>query len=694
VAGEIIPVAQEAFVTLRVTPPTLQLSSVEGKFPDRVAFQIEPIEEEVEWSASARLLNGDVWRFRATPGGGVATRTEPSTVVLELIPSFAAPLPGLVYEAILTVRDTLEGPAVEVPLILTVSPRTGNLELSQSAFVFRASEGGGEPPPQTLFLTNSGSGSLSWTIPIGSIQSAPWLTLSSLSGSATTGSAEPASTTLSVNPAGLAPGLYQTLMEVASPGSASHPKWVNVTLHVVPAATNPIPALSPNGMVFIAEQGGAAPSAQKLYVNNQGARDLRFEFSPVTLEGGGWLRVSQTSGAAGSGSANVDVTANPAGLAAGVYSGRVEAEFNFGAASDVPVLLVVVPPGQRTFSGSTECNAQSVALVPVSLGSNHTMSVTFPQPLVVRLVDNCGAGVNNAVVLAGAEGNQILLRAVGRGVYSGTWTPQLIAGFSRVIFTVLHGTYGIFDRTLVVSSSEAPGSPSLPSIASDGIVDAAGFSQRLPLVPGGIISIFGSNFASSEFVAGQLPLDRELGGVKVRIGNEDAPLFYVGPGQINAQVPFNVVPGSTVSIVVDTGGRFSAPQNLLIAAVQPNIFQEDGIAFATDRESRRITAENPARLNEPLQIFATGLGLVDQQTSSGAPAPGSSTVLNPVRVKIGGVDAPVSYQGLAPGFVGLYQINVFVPGLVRPGDEVTIVFEQNGIPSNADFPVAIPVRNP
>ena len=60
VAGENIRVDQEAFVTLRVTPPALQLSSVEGSFPNRIVFQIEPIEEEVEWAASARLLNGEV----------------------------------------------------------------------------------------------------------------------------------------------------------------------------------------------------------------------------------------------------------------------------------------------------------------------------------------------------------------------------------------------------------------------------------------------------------------------------------------------------------------------------------------------------------------------------------------------------------------------------------------------------------
>jgi len=694
VAGEVIPVAQEAFVTLRVTPPNLRLSSVEGTFPNRVVFQIEPIEDEVSWSASARLLNGDVWRFRAAPESGTATKAEPSTVVLELNPSFTAPLPGVVYEAILSVRDAIEGPVVEVPLILSVSPSAGNLELSQSTFVFRASEGGPSPAPQTLHLTNSGSGSLPWFIPAGSIQSAPWLSVSSLNGSAVTGSPQVSSTTLAVNSAGLAPGTYQTLMELASPTGTGHPQFVTVTLHVVPASAAPIPAVSPNGLFFVARESEAAPAAQNLTVSNNGSQDLRFEFSTNTLTGGNWLRASSSASSTGSGPATVEVRADPAGLPAGIYQGSVDAGFSTDSGTSVPVVLIVSPRGQRTLFGTTLCTPQGAALLPVSLGSNATTSASFPQPLLVRILDSCGEPLNNALILAGAEGNRIVLRPVGRGLYSGIWTPQVIAPVVPVKFTALHALYGIFESTVTVSTADPPGGVTLPSLATDGVVDAAGFAQGLPLAPGSIVSIFGAGFAEEETAASQLPLDRQMGGVSVTIGRETAPLFYVGPGQINAQVPFSAVPGSTVMVVVNAQGKLSAPQRFLIASVQPNIFEQDGTAFATDQQSQRISPENPARPGQNLQIFATGLGLVDQATGSGSPSPSSSTVLNPVRVRIGGINAPVSFQGLAPGFVGLYQINVFLPGIVQPGDEVTVVLEQNGIPSNASFPVTIPVRNP
>ena len=68
---------------------------------------------------------------------------------------------------------------------------------------------------------------------------------------------------------------------------------------------------------------------------------------------------------------------------------------------------------------------------------------------------------------------------------------------------------------------------------------------------------------------------------------------------------------------------------------------------------QQVTAQNPARPGDTLQIFCTGLGAVEQQVETGATAPSFSSVQLPVTVTIGGINAPVDYQGLAPGFVGL-----------------------------------------
>jgi uncharacterized protein (TIGR03437 family) len=91
-----------------------------------------------------------------------------------------------------------------------------------------------------------------------------------------------------------------------------------------------------------------------------------------------------------------------------------------------------------------------------------------------------------------------------------------------------------------------------------------------------------------------------------------------------------------------------------------------------------------------ITVYCNGLGEVNPPIESGHD---SLDVLrhavSPVKVYIGGVEATVDFAGLAPQFVGLYQINVFVPNSITPGPEVTLVLEQNGIRSREDVTIAV-----
>jgi uncharacterized protein (TIGR03437 family) len=282
------------------------------------------------------------------------------------------------------------------------------------------------------------------------------------------------------------------------------------------------------------------------------------------------------------------------------------------------------------------------------------------------------------------------LRGAGGGVYQGTITADRELTGILVSILATHETFGTVVRHIEVSSSAS--AQALPALLPNGVVEGAGFSPQRPLAPGSIVSIFGSQLTSGDNAASSLPLPRSLGGVSVRIGASDAPLFFAGPGQINAQVPFNARPGDTVNVLVNSGGRYAAPQNYLIAPNQPGIFQSAGVVAALDSQYRNITAENPARIGDTIQIFATGLGLVDATVASGEAAPSFSTVTNPVTAEVGGVPVPVVYQGLAPGFVGLYQVNVQLTSSVPTGDAVPMVLRQNGLASNPTLPVSLPIR--
>jgi uncharacterized protein (TIGR03437 family) len=97
-----------------------------------------------------------------------------------------------------------------------------------------------------------------------------------------------------------------------------------------------------------------------------------------------------------------------------------------------------------------------------------------------------------------------------------------------------------------------------------------------------------------------------------------------------------------------------------------------------------VTASNPAAPGETLAIYATGLGAVNIAMASGVAAPSTApfamTVSTPM-VTIGGVSAYVSFSGLAPGFVGLYQLNVTVPQGLAPGSQ-QLQISVGGVTSN------------
>jgi len=98
-----------------------------------------------------------------------------------------------------------------------------------------------------------------------------------------------------------------------------------------------------------------------------------------------------------------------------------------------------------------------------------------------------------------------------------------------------------------------------PAVSTGGIVNGASFVSGQPITGGSLVSIFGSNFASAIAGADTIPLSNSLGGVTVRFVNGNtstpAPMLFVNSTQINAQVPWNLVPAGTsqnVNLIVTT----------------------------------------------------------------------------------------------------------------------------------------------
>ena len=166
--------------------------------------------------------------------------------------------------------------------------------------------------------------------------------------------------------------------------------------------------------------------------------------------------------------------------------------------------------------------------------------------------------------------------------------------------------------------------------------------------PGSILTLYGLNLSNTRASA-PAPLPTQIGDTSVTVNNLAAPLFYVSNNQINLQVPFETTPG-TASIVVSRTGGGSATIPVLIGSEAPGIFT---VTVEGDR----------SKGGEYISIYATGLGDVTNRPADGAATPGppySNTVATPT-VTIGGVPATITYSGLAPTLVGVYQINALVP---------------------------------
>ena len=217
-------------------------------------------------------------------------------------------------------------------------------------------------------------------------------------------------------------------------------------------------------------------------------------------------------------------------------------------------------------------------------------------------------------------------------------------------------------------------------INPQGVVNAASFAPvGAPVSPGEFISIFGAGFATATTV-GQAPLQTTLGGVQVLVNNTPAPLYFVSSGQISCLVPFGVS-GSTASFVVTTGGRSTAAVEIPLAKTSPGIFTVPsagtGPGAILKADFSLVSASNPAKRGDVVLVFLTGLGAVTPTIRDGTLAPINplSTVPGTLGVYIGGKQADILFQGLAPGLFGLYQLNLKIPLNSPTGNSVPFAID-------------------
>jgi uncharacterized protein (TIGR03437 family) len=232
-----------------------------------------------------------------------------------------------------------------------------------------------------------------------------------------------------------------------------------------------------------------------------------------------------------------------------------------------------------------------------------------------------------------------------------------------------------------------------PAVPNNGVVNTASYTAGL--APGGLVSIFGRNLAQSG-AAASTPLPTVLGGACVTLNNSPLPLLATGSGQINAQLPPTLAAGRYPLVVRSTTGQgASASLTVTIAKYAPAVFVDAQGPAIFHANGTRVDRVHPANRDEPLTIYATGLGTTTGgKVTAGLPAPSSPlAVTAPVSLYFGDPSIKqtaviVDWSGLAPGLIGVYQINARVPGFHQKGDSLPVTLRIGGVSSPTSGPTA------
>ncbi len=285
---------------------------------------------------------------------------------------------------------------------------------------------------------------------------------------------------------------------------------------------------------------------------------------------------------------------------------------------------------------------------------------------------------HNEVRMVNPAGTISTVAGTGENGYSGDGGPatQAMLNYPWGLAADPLGNVYVADRVntriRLLASGVALGQPVLQP---DPVVNGASFAQNAAIAPGSIVTIFGSNLSAGAVIAQGAPYPSVLGTTSVTFNGTQAPLFYVSSNQINAQAPYNL-PLGTVSVQVSRGSAVSAVQSAAVMNYSPGIFIIDqptqGGAILHATTFGIVSAASPAKPGEIIAIYGTGLGALTIPITAGNPAPSTGTLpqtLTMPTVTIAGLFAPVGFSGLAPGFAGLYQVNVQVPAGAPSGTQ-------------------------
>jgi minor extracellular serine protease Vpr len=477
-------------------------------------------------------------------------------------------------------------------------------------------------------------------------------------------------------------------------GNLVNTEWIGAGRLDAGAASAATVTAEPSNLSFgLLKSGSSLPSPIAVSLVNHGSSSVTLAAAVVTKVAatGASVAVDKSGVTIGAGaSATLNVSLSGAVPAAGAYSGAVTLQGS-GVSLQIPYMFFV--------GSGTAFN------VPFILGDSDGIAGQQLGYWGVQVTDSFGVAVANSPVgfSASPRGSMTFASAPGEPACSPASSTSTIScptdnyGYAWVLIT-LGPNPGTPTITVNAAGNRIPiglTSRVQPTISSGGVLPAANVDAGTPVAPGSYVAIYGTGLSdvtdSNTFTMLPLSLDGVTASVDLPSAHLSLPasFTFVSPNQVNVQVPWELQGQSSAQVKVtinefEYGNVVTVP----LSDYSPAFFH--GVADALDTNYQVITASHPAQRGQVIQLYVNGLGPVTNQPASGAPAvasPLSQTKQSPV-VTIGGQQAQALFSGLAPGFPGLYQVNVTVPTGVTPGGAVPITIAIGGKTSKqATIPV-------
>jgi uncharacterized protein (TIGR03437 family) len=306
---------------------------------------------------------------------------------------------------------------------------------------------------------------------------------------------------------------------------------------------------------------------------------------------------------------------------------------------------------------------------------------------------------NNAIRRVAPNGIITTIAGTGAAGYSGDGGAATSAELNTPTAIALGpgGTIYIADEANSRIRLLTPNLPP-PTVGTGGVISASGFGGSSSIAPGDWIEIYGTNLASatrgwlaSDFSGVNAPT--QLDGTSVTIGGLPAYVAFISSGQVNVQAPSGLASG-TQPVIVTTPGGSSTAVTVNVNAAQPGMLatplfdvggtqyvaaiMTDFTTFVAPAGAISGLTTQPAAPGDTIVIYGVGFGPVTPAIPAGQTVTQLNSLTLPLQVFFGSTSAQVTYYGLAPNAVGLYQFNVVVPQIAS-SNAVPLTFTLNGV---------------